>query len=49
MDFAKSFEDKGYKVKQIELWVSGKAESGKITKFLISVQGECGCKIILEL
>ncbi len=48
MKFVQKFEGKGYRIEQIELWVEGKAESGGVTKFLVSVEGGGGIKIILR-
>lgn len=48
MKFVQKFEGKGYKIDQIELWVEGKAESGGVTKFIVSVGGGGGIKIILK-
>jgi hypothetical protein len=46
--FVQKFEGQGYKIDQIELWVEGKAESGGITKLIVSVEGGGGIKIILR-
>ena len=46
--FVQKFEGQGYKIDQIELWVERKAESGGITKFIVSVGGGGGIKIILR-
>ena len=46
--FVQKFEGQGYKIDQIELWVEGKAESGGVTKFIVSVGGGGGIKIILR-
>lgn len=39
---------RGYKIEQVELWISAMAESGNVTKFLISAKGEGGIKIVLK-
>ncbi len=46
--FVQKFEGQGYKIDQIELWVEGKAESGGVTKFIVSMGGGGGIKIILK-
>ena len=46
--FVKPFEQEGYKVDQIELWLEGIAETGGITKLFVSFEGKGGCKIILK-
>lgn len=47
-EFVKKFEQTGYRVDQIELWVEGAAESGKLTSLVVSLEGKGGCKIILK-
>jgi hypothetical protein len=47
--FVEKFENRGYRVEQIELWVEGKAESGGITKFIVSAEAGGGIKIVLRL
>jgi hypothetical protein len=47
-EFVKKFEQTGYRVDQIELWVEGTAESGKLTSLVVSLEGKGGCKIILK-
>ncbi len=44
-DIVKAFG--AYKVKQIELWVSGAVETGQLVKFIISAKGEGGIKVTL--
>ena len=46
-EFIKGFQLKDLKVAQIELWVEGMVESGKLTKLVVSAQGSGGMKIIL--
>jgi len=46
--FIKMFQRDDYKVDQIELWISGKAEPKGVTQFFLSIAGEGGCKIILK-
>jgi hypothetical protein len=40
---------KTYKIEQVELWISAMAESGNVTRFLISTKGEGGIKVILKM
>jgi hypothetical protein len=47
-EFVKKFEQKGYRVDQIELRVEGTAESGKLTSLVVSLEGKGGCKITLK-
>jgi hypothetical protein len=47
-EFVDKFKKDGYHVDQIELWIEGKAESGAITRFFVSIEGGGGCKIILK-
>jgi hypothetical protein len=44
----KYFKGKGFEVDQIELWVSGVAESGKVLRLAIAIKGEGGVKILLK-
>ena len=46
--FTKELENQDYKVDQVELWVEGRVESGGITRFFISTDGQKGYKVILR-
>lgn len=39
---------KGYDVEQIEVWVEGKMQSGRITRLFVSAEGGGGIKLILK-
>jgi hypothetical protein len=47
-EFIDKFKVDRYKVTQVELWVEGMVESGSLTKFVISMQGSGGMRIILR-
>jgi hypothetical protein len=46
-DFVDSLQGKRYRVKQIELRLSGKSESGSVTRWFIAGEKEAGIKVIL--
>jgi hypothetical protein len=39
---------KGFKVEQIELWISGAAETSGLLKLAIAAKGEGGVKVVLK-
>ena len=48
LEFVRKFEERNYKVDQIELWIEAKVESGNVTKLFISLGATGGCKVILK-
>ena len=38
----------GYRVRGIQIWIKGTVESGSVTKYLMSIDGEAGMKIGLD-
>ncbi len=47
-EFVKEFEQKSYRVDQIELWIDGREESGGVTRLYISLEESGGYKVILK-
>lgn len=47
-EFVKEFEQKRYRVDQIELWIDGREESGGVTRLYISLEESGGYKVILK-
>lgn len=47
-DFVERFRTREYAVEHIEIWVEGKAESDKVAKFFVSMEGTGGCKITIR-
>lgn len=47
-EFVKEFEEKRYRVDQIELWIDGREESGGVTRLYISLEESGGYKVILK-
>lgn len=48
MEFVKQFEEASYKVDQVELWITAKAETEGLTKLFVSLEGSGGCKVTLR-
>ncbi len=47
-EFVKEFENREYRVDQIEIWIEGRAESGGVTRLFVSSEGGGGYKVILR-